>query len=82
MMKKYDLLHQGRGLLGQKNLAIPLGVWRLTLEDIEADTAKLVNVGVVDLGHEADLGRSHGVVLGQEQLQLEDTAYLHPQLRE
>jgi len=29
---------------------------------------------VVDLGEEADLGRSHGVVVWQEQLELEDAA--------
>lgn len=29
---------------------------------------------MVDLGEEADLGRSHGVVVWQEQLELEDAA--------
>lgn len=47
----------------------------LTLQDVEADTAELVNVGVVDLGQKANLRGRHGVFLGQEQLQLEDTAY-------
>ena len=37
-----------------------------TLEDIETDTAKLVNVGVVDLGEKPDLRRSHGIVIWQE----------------
>jgi hypothetical protein len=44
-----------------------------TFQDIEADTAELVNVGVVDLGQEADLGGGHGVLLGQKQFQLKDT---------
>lgn len=47
---------------------------RRTLEDVEADTAELVNVGVEDLGEEADLGRGHGVVVGEEELELEDAA--------
>lgn len=42
-----------------------------TLQDIEADSAELVNVGVKDLGEESDLGRRHGIVVGQEQLELE-----------
>jgi hypothetical protein len=46
----------------------------LTLEDVEANTAQSVNVGVVDLGEEADFGRGHGVVVREEQLELEDAA--------
>ena len=42
-----------------------------TFQDVEANSAQLVNVGVVDLGDEADLGRGHGVVLGQKELQFE-----------
>jgi hypothetical protein len=45
-----------------------------TLQDIKADAAQPVDVWVVDFGEEADLGRSHGVVVGEEQLQLEDAA--------
>jgi hypothetical protein len=30
---------------------------------------------VVDLGKEANLGRSHGVVVGQEQFELEDSTW-------
>lgn len=48
-----------------------LGV-RLTLEDVEADATQLVDVGVVDLGKEADLGRGHGVVIREEEFELED----------
>jgi hypothetical protein len=45
----------------------------LTLQDIQADTAKAIDVGVVDLGQEADLGRRHGVVVGKEELKTEDS---------
>lgn len=44
----------------------------LTLQDIQADAAKTVDVGVVDLGQETDLGRGHRVVVGQEQLETKD----------
>jgi hypothetical protein len=40
----------------------------LTLQDVQADTAELVDVWMVDFGEEADLGRSHGVVIGKEEL--------------
>lgn len=46
----------------------------LVLEDVQADAAQPVDVRVVDLGDEAHLGRGHGVVLGQEQLQFEEAA--------
>lgn len=45
-----------------------------TLQDIQTDTAQLIDVRVEDLGEEANLGRSHGVVVGEEQLELEDAA--------
>lgn len=41
------------------------------LEDVEADAAELVDVGVVDLGQEADLGRRHRVLFREEELELE-----------
>lgn len=44
----------------------------LTLEDVQADSTEAIDVGVVDLGEEADLGWCHGVVVGQEELELED----------
>lgn len=44
-----------------------------TLQDVEADTAQLVDVGVEDLGQEANLGGDHGVVVGEEELELEVT---------
>jgi hypothetical protein len=46
---------------------------RLTLEDVETNAAQSVNVGVVDLGKEADLGWGHGVVIWEEELELENT---------
>ena len=45
-----------------------------TLQDIEADAAELVDVGVEDFGEEANLGGRHGVVFGEKQLELEDAA--------
>lgn len=42
-----------------------------TFQDIEADAAKLVDIGVEDLGKEANLGRCHGVVVGEKQLKVE-----------
>lgn len=48
---------------------------QLTLEDVQTDAAQSVDVGVVDLGEEADLGRGHGVVIGEKELELEDAAW-------
>jgi hypothetical protein len=48
-----------------------LHTWKkatLTLEDIEANAAQPVDIGVVDLSKEADLGGSHGVVVWQKEL--------------
>lgn len=45
----------------------------LTLQDIQADTAKAIDVGVVDLGQEADLGGCHGIIVGKEELKTEDS---------
>lgn len=44
----------------------------LVLEDIEADTAQFVNVGVVNARQEAHFRRRHRVIRRQEQLELED----------
>lgn len=43
-----------------------------TLQDIQTDTAKAVDVGMVDLCQEADLRRSHRVIIGEEELKPED----------
>ena len=48
---------------------------QLTFQNVKADSAQLVNVGMVDLGHEADLGRSHRVLFRQKQLQGEGAAF-------
>jgi hypothetical protein len=45
---------------------------KLTLQNIQADAAETVDVGVVDLGQETDFGRGHRIVVGQEQLKTED----------
>lgn len=39
-----------------------------TFQDIEADSAKLVDVGVEDLGQETNLGCRHGIVIWEEEL--------------
>jgi hypothetical protein len=46
-----------------------------TLEDVKTDTAELIDIGMIDLGQEANLGRSHGVVVWEEELELEDASY-------
>lgn len=47
---------------------------KFTLEDVKADTAKFVDVGMEDLGKKSDLGRRHGVVIGEEEFELENAA--------
>lgn len=42
-----------------------------TLQHVQTNTAKLVDIGVVYLGQEPNLGRRHGVVIGQEEFELE-----------
>jgi hypothetical protein len=44
-----------------------------TLEDVEANTAKLIDVWVENLGKESNLGRSHWVIVGEEELKAENT---------
>lgn len=45
-----------------------------TLQDVKADTAKLIDVGVEYLSEEANLRRRHRVVVGEEQLELKGAA--------
>lgn len=45
-----------------------LCVFPRTLQNVEADAAELVHVGVEDFGQEADLGRNHGIVIREEEL--------------
>lgn len=42
-----------------------------TFQDVKTDAAKLVDVWMEDLGEKSNLGRCHGVVVREEQLQLE-----------
>jgi hypothetical protein len=51
-------------------------VGHLTLQNIEANAAQPVDVGVIDLGQEADLGGCHRVVVWQEKLEFENAAYV------
>lgn len=46
-----------------------------TLQNVQADTTQLVDVGVEDLGEEADFGRDHRIVIWEEELELEVTSY-------
>ena len=62
------------GLDGEEDGADLEGRRPPVFQHVEADPADLVDVGVVDLGKEPDLGRSHRVLLGQKQLQVEDPA--------
>lgn len=47
---------------------------KLTLEDVQTDATEFVDVRVVYLGEESDLRRSHRVVVGEEELQIEYAA--------
>lgn len=57
--------------LGEKSAHGPGDRRVPTLQDVQADSTEFVNVGVVDLGQESDLWRCHGVVVWQEELELE-----------
>jgi len=59
---------------GEEDGANLQGWGPVALQDVQANAAELVDVGVVDLGEEADFGRRHGVVVGKEQLELECAA--------
>jgi len=59
---------------GQEDSSDLQGRGPVVLEHIQADPAQLVDVWMVDLGEEADLGRDHGVVVRQEELELEDAS--------
>ena len=61
-------------LIDQAKIRLARMGFHYTFQDVEADTTKLVNIGVVNLSQEANLRRRHRVLLGQEQLQLEETA--------
>lgn len=48
-----------------------------TLQHIKADAAQLINVRMEDLGEKSDLGRGHRIVVGEEEFELEDAAFVH-----
>jgi hypothetical protein len=48
---------------------------RVTFEHVEADSTKLIDVGVEDLREKPNLGRGHGVVVWKKELELEDTSW-------
>jgi len=58
-------------LNGEEDGADLKGGRPLILKDVQADAAELVDVGMIHLGQEADLGWGHGVVGGEEEFQLE-----------
>jgi len=47
-----------------------------TFQDVEADATQAVDIWMIDLGQESDLGRRHGVVVGQEKLEFEGAAFV------
>jgi hypothetical protein len=52
------------------------GLWiGVTLQHIEAYAAEPVDVWVVDLGEKADFRWSHGIVVGEEEFELEGAAW-------
>ena len=53
----------------------------LRLEHVQADAPQRVDVGVVDPRQEPRLGGAHRVVVGEEELQLEDAALVGRVLR-
>jgi len=48
----------------------------ITLEHVKTDSTKLVDIGVVNLGEEANLRWSHRVVIWEKQLELENPAFV------
>ena len=65
-----------QNLDGQQDRSDLEGWAPLVLQDVEADASKLVDVGVVDLRAEENLGWSHGVLLGEEELAVEEAAFV------
>ena len=43
----------------------------LVLQNVEANSPKLVDVGMVNFGKESDFGGGHGIIRRQEELELE-----------
>lgn len=53
-----------------------LGFWFASEASFCRALTESVDVGVVDLGAEEDLGGDHGVIVGEEQLQVEHSAFV------
>jgi hypothetical protein len=51
-------------------------LWDIQTHTYQADAADAVDVGVVNAGEEVDLGRGHGVLQGQKQLQLREECWV------
>ena len=79
-----DLLIQGVVEVGERHQGLDREENRsdlqsgrpLVLQDVQADSAELIDVGVVDLGSEEDLWWHHWVLLWQEELAVEETAFV------
>ena len=79
-----DLLIQGVVEVGERHQGLDREENRsdlqsgrpLVLQDVQADSAELVDVGVVNLGSEEDLWWHHWVLLWQEELAVEETAFV------
>ena len=59
---------------GQKHLGNGEGRTPGPLQNIEADHSALIDIGVIDLGGETDLGGLEGVITGKVDADTEDTA--------
>ena len=61
---------------GEKHRADLEGGRPLVLEDVQADSSELVNIGMENLGPKQDLGRNHGVLVGEEELTVEKASFV------
>lgn len=51
----------------------------LTLQDVQTDSTEAVDVGMVDLCEEANLGWCHGIVIRKEEFEFENSACVRHQ---
>ena len=65
-----------QGLDGQEDGSDLKGWGPLVLENVQANSAKLVDVWVVDLGSEEDLWWNHWVLIWQEELAIKETSLI------
>lgn len=79
-----DLLIQGVVQVGQRHQGLDREEHRsdlesggpLVLQDVQADSTELIDVGVVDLGSEENLWWHHWVLLWQEELAIEKSSFV------